>query len=150
MPCFLRKLCLYDCAVNFPCLFPEHLTNINQIQQRILKCITSLHILCQYENKLRSAPSKKVCSVAATRQQKVTVLQALCFYKAAFYAATCWSAKHHANRCGCMEKLRGLLVVQWHQPGHQGALIQCPLVGVTHWGSPLLFPGLHIDTFGEA
>lgn len=74
LSCFLRKLGLYDCLVDFPCLFPELLTSINQIQQRILKCITLSHILCQYESKLRSAPFKQVGSVAATRQHKVTVL----------------------------------------------------------------------------
>lgn len=146
---FLRKLGLYDCPANFPCLFPELLTNINQIQQRILKRIPSLHILRQYENKLRSAPSKEVCSGSATGKQKVTVLQAFCFCKVAFCVAT-WSTRHHANRCGRMERLRRLLVIQWHRSGHQGALVLCPLVGVTHWGSPLLFPRLHIDTFGEA
>lgn len=72
------------------------------------------------------------------------------FCKAAFCAATYWSAKCCANGCGCTERLAGLLVVQWHRPGHQGALILCPLVGVTHRGSPLLFSGLNIDTFREA
>lgn len=136
-PCFLGKLGLYDCPVHFPCLFPELLTNINQIQHRILNCVTSTHIPCQYKNKLRSAPLKKVCSVAATRQKKVTVLQALCFYKAVFCVAACWPAKRHAKRCGCMERLRGLLVIQWHGSGHQGALMLCTLVRVAHWGSPL-------------
>lgn len=84
MSCFLRKLGLYDCLVDFPRLFPELLTNINQIQQRILKCITLSHILCQYESKLRSAPSKQVGSVAATRHQKVTVLQPSVFIKLKF------------------------------------------------------------------
>lgn len=137
LPCFLGKLGLYDCPVHFPCPFPELLTNINQIQHRILKCVASTHILCQCKNKLRSAPSKKVCSVAATRQQKVTVLQALCFYKGVFCAATCWPAKRHAKRCGGMERLRGLLVIQGHGSGHQGALMLCTLVRATHWGSPL-------------
>lgn len=62
-------------ALSILLLFPELLTNIGQIQQRILKCITLPQILCQYQNKLRSARSKKFHSVGATSQRKIKVLQ---------------------------------------------------------------------------
>lgn len=91
-------------------------------------------------------------SLAVRHQQdsrKVTMLQALCFYKAAFCAVTCWSTNHHVNRCGCMKWIMSLLVIHWQQPGHQGTLRLCSLIGVTLWGNPFLFPALHIDTFGE-
>lgn len=151
LSCLLRKLGLYECLVNFSCLFTELLTGISQIQQRILKYITLPQILCQYQNKLRNSRWKKFQNVGATNQQKIKVLQVfgLLFYKFAFCAFTCWSVKCHANRHGFREKLGNLLVTQWHEPGHQGALMMCPLVGFTQWGSPFLYPSrllAHFET----
>jgi len=133
--CLPRKLGLYNCPVNFPCLFPELLTSINQTQRRIPKCVPSPHALCQHENRGVPHPGKPA------------VLQGPLFSESCILCS-CFLVCEAP--CEQAERLRGLLVVEQHQPGHQGALILCPLVGVTRWGSPLLFPGLHIDTSGEA